>query len=320
MKALAAVALGLVAGVAAAAFIAGRGPFRRADDASRPAAPVLSAPAAPGVAAPSGAPPRDAPSPDEIAIGELLRANAALEADPALAEEYRDVNTRYFNGALPAVTVRWEPRLAGIGPLIADGFQLEGATDGDRLILINPVVRSDEAALRRVLCHEMVHVAVRNHADGHGPVFQTFLRQLSEKGAFTGVVATDEEKAALRASLDAQSAALTRESDALVEARAEIDAGDAALRAAVDDLNARTAAANQRQAGWPSDAERDAVTRRQGGLESRVEEYNARVQRHNAAIAELNRGVERYNLMIVYPDGLDRERYRRRLPIATADR
>ena len=318
MKGFAAVALGVVAGILAAAYLTGRGPFRRSPDVV-PSPPAASAPG-PASAAPSPADaPREPVPPDQAITGELLRANATLESDPALAHQYREINARYFNGALPPVKVRWEPRLADVGPLIAEDFRLEGATDGD-LILLNPAIESDEAALRRVLVHEMVHVAVRNHRDGHGPVFQTFLRQLSEQGAFTGVVATDEEKQALRASLDAQSAALKTESDALDKERAEIDTADAAVRAEVDDLNARTAAANQRNAGWPSDAEREAVKQRHAQLQDRVAAFNARLQQHNAAIAEFNRGVERYNLMIVYPDGLDRERYERRRPVVTIAR
>ena len=45
---------------------------------------------------------------------------------------------------------------------------------------------------------------------------------------------------------------------------------------------------------------------------ARVEEYNARVRRLQAAAADFNRRVAQYNLMIAYPDGLDEERLARR--------
>jgi hypothetical protein len=285
IKSLSAIAFGVAAGILAAALVTGRGPFRRAEESAPPALPPVVPAPVPAPAAPPQAP-RETFTADRLKIAELMRANEGLPADPALSQQYREINTRYFNGALAPVSVRWEPRLAEVGPLIADGFRLEGATDAAQLILVNPAIRSDEATLRRVLVHEMVHVAVRVHGDDHGPVFQTYLRQLSEKGAFEGVVASDEEKASLRASLDAQSAALETEAAGLDKTRKEIQSARPTLPIAVSELNAQIA------------------------------DYNARVQRHNDAIAAFNRGVERYNLMIVYPDGLDRQRYERRPSLA----
>ena len=45
--------------------------------------------------------------------------NTNLPSDPELASEYQAINTDYFQGRLPAIGVRWEPRLAEIGPLIS---------------------------------------------------------------------------------------------------------------------------------------------------------------------------------------------------------
>ena len=197
--------------------------------------------------------------------------NAALASDPALAEAYQSFNAQYFGGALPAVRVRWEWRLEEIGPLIAEGFRLEGVTNG-RVILLNPALQDDAPQFKRVLCHEVVHVALSNRSDGHGPNFQALLRRLSTEGAFEGLVATDEERAALRTSLDQRSEELERETRRLRGEWAEVDGKDAV----------------------------------------RVQEYNARVRRLQDEAADFNRKIAQYNLMISYPDGLDEERLARR--------
>jgi hypothetical protein len=242
--------------------------------------PIASAPVAPAANAPAESPPTPL---DAGLTEELLRANANLECDPELLDRYRDIDARYFARGLPPATVRWEPRLAEVGPTIAENFRLEGATDG-RLILLNPAIRADEQELKRALVHEIVHVAVWKQDRAHGPVFQTFLRGVAEQGAFQGVLATDEEKQELRSTLDTRAAALKDDADALHKARAEIDAADSSLRA------------------------------------DRARDYNARVEQHNAAVADFNRLAERYNLMIVYPDGLDRERVDRRAAFADTGR
>jgi SprT-like family len=272
MRALWGLAVVLAVGILIAGFLgrsrsgSGVGPAPARPPVQQPAA------AAPPAAAPAAV---DAPRPpgaaDEEKTQELLRANTGLESDPALAAESRAIDERYFSRGLPEIHIRWEPRLEEVGQLIADRFRLEGVTDG-HLILLNPAVKSDPRELRRALCHEIVHVAVWNQDRGHGAVFQRFLHDLASQGAFEGLVATDEEKQAMRSTIDERSAALKAAADALVKARAEIDAADAGVRA------------------------------------YRAPTYNTRVQEYNAAVAEFNRLVEQYNLMIVYPDGLDRER------------
>ena len=257
-------------------------------------------------------------SPDDAKTSELLRLNANLESDAALAAEYGRLNAQYFAGRLPPVPVRWEPRLAEVGPLIAEDFQLEGVTNG-RLILLLPSLQADEPRLKRVLSHEMVHVALRDRPEvEHGPAFQDLLRDLSARGAFTGIVATDEEKLGMRGALDAQAKELAAEETELLALRTQFEADAAAHEKLVADLNARTAAANVRQSGWPPESERTAANATLAQLQDRSWAFNGRVRRHNDAIAEFNRQVEQYNLMISYPDGLDRERVARRAPIAQA--
>jgi hypothetical protein len=197
----------------------------------------------------------------------LFRVNASLQSDPVLADEYQTISARYFGGGLPSVRVRWEWRLDDIGPLIAEGFRLEGVTNG-RVILLHPALQDDPKQLRRVLCHELVHVALWDRSDGHGPRFQTRLRRLATEGAFEGLVATDEERAELRTSLDRRSQEMDRDMSRLRGDWSEVDGTSAA----------------------------------------RVAEYNARVRRLQDAAAEFNRMVAQYNLMISYPDGLDEER------------
>jgi hypothetical protein len=208
---------------------------------------------------------------------ELLQANAGMASEPALAAEYETLNVRYFDGHLPDVRLRWEPRLADVGPLIAEGFRLDGLTNG-RLILLDPAIQDDREVFRRTLAHEMVHVAVRDRDKAHGPVFQRELRRLSDAGAFSGIVASDDEKEEMRHSIETTTGDLERELRELGHERIALNADTSAPNPNVTDLNARIA------------------------------EYNARVKRHNDAVAALNDRIGQYNLMISYPDGLDRER------------
>jgi hypothetical protein len=222
-------------------------------------------------ATPAKVTPTEPPSLSAIKTEQLLRLNATLESDPALADEYQAINSQYFSNRLPSVRVRWEPRLDEIGPLIAEGFRLEGVTNG-HVVLLNPSLQGDAPQFRRVLCHEVVHVALTDRSDGHGPKFQALLARLSNEGAFEGVVATDEERADLRASLERRSEEMDRESSHLRAAWSEIDGTDA----------------------------------------TRVQEYNTRVRRLREASADFDRRAAQYNLMISYPDGLDEERLARR--------
>lgn len=223
-----------------------------------------------------------AKTPDQARTEEIFRANLNQPSDPALEKEYRAINAQYFDNRLPAVKLRWESRLDEVGPLIADGFRMGGVTDG-HLILLNPAIQGSDDEFRRVLCHEMVHIAVVSEKDAHGPAFQQYLRQLAIRGAFRGIVATEEEKQEKRRELDRKFADLTAQADMLARQKAQIEAAANTLPEA--ELNARR------------------------------DDYNDRVRRHNDAVVDLNHSIDDYNLMVTYPDGLDRERLQRKTSV-----
>lgn len=241
----------------------------------------------------------------------LLRSNRGLKSDEDLAKEYAAINAQYFDGKLPAVPIRWEPELKTVGPMVAERFRLEGLTDG-RLILVNPEVMDDPQGLRRTLCHEMVHVAIFDKGVGHGPEFQQMLRSLAERGAFAGIVATDEEKDARRAALRTELEQLEAESRAIPDVRIHLEYDVADLERAIEDYNRRIAEANARHGGWPPAEEGQDLQRRRAENQQELAGFNARVARYNESIARYNKAVDEYNLMISYPDGLDRERLSRR--------
>lgn len=190
-----------------------------------------------------------------------------MPSDPDLASEYDAINDEYFANILPPPQTRWESGLADLGPMIAEQFSVLGLTDG-RMILINPSVEHDADQRRRALCHEMVHLAVWLQDREHGPIFQERLRELSLRGAFKGVVASEAEKDGTAETLRRRRAAMEAEEHALHDDREALD---------------RTS-------------------------QAAVDAYNARVRRQQAAVADYNRLVTQYNLMISYPDGLARER------------
>jgi len=204
---------------------------------------------------------------DAAASNGLFERNRGMASDPDLAAEYDTLNDEFFANILPPPQVRWEDGLATLGHLIGEHFAVEGLTDG-RMILMNPLVERDADQRRRALCHEMTHMAVWAQDQAHGPVFQERLRQLSLRGAFKGIAATDDER----------DAAL----EVLRQRRAEIDGEERALGADRGTLDRTSEAA--------------------------VDAYNARVRQQQARVAAYNRLIEQYNLMISYPDGLARER------------
>ena len=222
---------------------------------------------------------RAAASPEQARMDDLLRQNEPRASEPTLAEAYDSINARYFENRLLPVRIRWEEELDTIGGLIADGFRLEGLTNG-KVILLHPALERDERQLQAVLCHEMVHVALRDGTDAHGPEFQSRLRALAEQGAFEGIVASEEEKEQLKEQLEKRSRRLSSEFADLRQARSRIEADAPAL---------------------PSET-----------LQDRTWAFNTRVRRHNEDLEEYNRLVAQYNLMTSYPDGLDRERLAQR--------
>ena len=223
---------------------------------------------------------REPPAPktaEQQRTEEIFRANDNQPTDPELTRAYETYNAQYFDNRLPAVRLRWEPRLDEVGPLIAEGFRMGGVTDR-KLILLNPAIRDDDEEFRRVLSHEMVHVAVVTEQESHGPIFQSYLHQLLDKGAFKGIVATEAEKQERRRYLERRQSELEREAASLEQAKTALEQEARAPDPAVDAINAR------------------------------IINYNAQVRRHNDAVVEFNRDIEEYNEMVSYPDGLDRER------------
>ena len=253
-------------------------------------------------------------APHEMLQRELLRRNAAETGDPALAAKFADLNARHFQGALPAIPVRWEPRLADVGARAVPPFTLQGMYGriGTRaVILLDPSLRGDPAALARVLSHEMVHASLASSGEGrddsseHGPAFQAVLRRLAAEGAFEGVLATDEERMNLRTWLTAESSRLEGERELMSRLTDELHAERGAVEGALADLGARIAAAHAAGAGGPTEADVTAATARRDAYNQRAIDVTDRAARDREDLEHFNREVERYNLMLAYPDGLD---------------
>ena len=227
----------------------------------------------------------------------MIAANIDKPADPALDAEYQDVNLHYFSGGLPSIPVRWEPRLATPSSTGETSFTLEGLFGhlGSRsVILLNPSLRQDAAARARALCHEMVHAslfAAGDASSNHGAAFQVVLRRLARQGAFVGTPATDEERESLHAWLDAESARIDAERQAMAQLGSELDHDRSDIERLV--------------AGGGENA--DVATRRQA-YNDRAIAANDRLDHDREDVAHFNAEVDRYNRMLVYPDGLDDQR------------
>ena len=227
-------------------------------------------------------------SPAEIRQTAILRDNLDKPADAGLAALYAEINTKHFGGALPAMPVRWEPRLAEIGALARRNFTLEGMFGriGQRtVILLHPNLQPDIEALERALSHEMVHARLFFLGDtttDHGPAFSAELKRLADEGAFKGIASTEEERVQLRTWLDAETIRITSERQALEQLGPELAREREAVSRAGDDSAARRDAYNLR-----------------------AEAANTRTAAFNEALVGYNAQVKRYNLMISYPDGMD---------------
>ncbi len=185
---------------------------------------------------------------------------------------------------------------------------LEGLTNG-RLVLLNSRLKSESKDRTAALCHEMVHVyldGVGERGDQkHGPRFRETLRRLLDEGAFEGIAATEEERAALRSSVDLTSERIDQESAAISRELREIDHLETETNSRVSEFNDRMERANQLQAGWPSGEEKEQLKEDREALNERMTAFNVRVKSFNSAVRALNRDIDRYNLMMSYPDGLD---------------
>jgi predicted SprT family Zn-dependent metalloprotease len=260
---------------------------------------------------PRAAPVAVASTPLEALQQELLRANIGRTGDPVLNARYLQMSSRHFSGALPALQVMWEPRLADAGQLGPVPFTLQGMFGhlrGQSVILLSPALQADEAALARALSHEAVHAhlfATGDKASHHGPAFQSVLRRLGDEGAFEGVVATDEERTNLKTWLDAESMRLDAERIEMDRLGADLERERAEVERALNHLNALATAADVQRQGWPSPDDVAAVTLKRDTYNARASELNDRASRDRADLDHFNREVARYNLMLLYPDGLD---------------
>jgi hypothetical protein len=238
------------------------------------------------------------PTPVQALQQDLLHENVGRPGDPRLSLLFHDMSVQYFGGQLPAIPVRWEPDLARVGPLVARQFALKGmfGTIGSRsVILLNPDLGADSAALKRALAHEMVHAYLTVTGDSstdHGPAFQAVLQRLSREGAFEGIAASGAEREQLHAWLDAESARLDAERKEMDQFGADINAerGEIERALAKPDRSAEATAA---------------LTARLDAYNQRAVEANDRSERDRADVEHFNHEVERYNLMLVYPDGMD---------------
>jgi hypothetical protein len=259
-------------------------------------------------------------SPIEAKQREILSDNLDKPGDPVLVRRYVEINARHFNGRLPLLPVIWEPRLAEVGALAKHTFTLEGMfghIGGKAAILLHPNLQRDPAALDRALAHEMVHAhlfSTGQPSSNHGPAFRGELERLAHEGAFTGILADAATRANLRAWLDTEAARLDAdgaevrlEGEAIERERGEIEQAFA-------EINSRGPTGGPA----PTREEVDALNARRDAYNRRVEQANVRAQLGRKALAEFNRQVERYNLMLVYPDGVDEEELFKPRPSPTA--
>jgi hypothetical protein len=74
---------------------------------------------------------------------------------------------------------------------------------------------------------------------------------------------------------------------------------------ALESLNTRVTTANAQGRGWPTTRERSVVAAMRDAYNRRAAAANERATRDRDALEHFNAEVARYNLMLVYPDGLD---------------
>ena len=245
----------------------------------------------------------DVPSPQHT----LLEAARDKPADPNLGLLFNELNALHFDGALPKVKVLWD---AGLDRLDEGEYRLNGMTDG-RLILIKAALKEAEDDVRRTLCHEMVHVkflAGGSKSTAHDDAFQDELRRVFEDGCFPAIWASPEEKVSLEEWIDTERTRL----DA---ARAQADAQLTALKLETErvertiaDLNERIRQANAAGSGWPAADETETAQRQRAALNDSIETYNTVVAANERDSVRFNEAVQRYNLMMAYPDGLAEDR------------
>lgn len=237
----------------------------------------------------------------------MLDAYRDTTGDPDLGNLFGELNARHFGGGLPKVTVAWAGDLDRFD--VGD-YRLNGMTDG-RIILLKTILQDDDAETRRTLCHEMVHVkliAAGNPSTAHDGGFQQELRRLLDEGCFHALWSSPDERAALKAWIDT-------ERDRLDGVRKRSDEQSASIRIESErvdrlfaELNERIRIANDAGSGWPSPGDTENAERHKSALNDSIAAYNATVATNAAEQARFNEEVQRYNLMLAYPDGLAEDR------------
>jgi hypothetical protein len=255
-----------------------------------------------------------AATPVEVSAGEalqqrLLKQNLSRAGDPILNRLFQDKNTRHFGGALPGIEVMWEPGLTAAGG--GESVSLQGmfGQHGRRaVILLNPSLQGDDAAIARTISHEMVHAFLFTRGDRtshHGPAFQAVLHRLLAEGAFEGIFATEDEQRALRAWLDAESQRLDEERSIMETRATELERERASVERVVSELNARIRSLKARRRRPPPAEEIAAVASAKAAYNARAAAANQRAADYQQAVEFFKREANRYNLMLLYPDGLD---------------
>jgi SprT-like family protein len=253
-------------------------------------------------------------SPAEAKQDEILREDIERPGDERLVAAYRAINARHFAGALAAMPVVWEPRLAEVGAMSTPPFVLEGMFGhvGRRTtILLNPALQNDAGAIDRALCHEMVHAylfSTGNENTTHGPAFQAVLRRLAGEGAFEGIAATDEERQTLRGWLVAERVRLAAEDKDILRLDADLARERAEIEHNAAAYNARARRAGAGDDLRPFEREGRAINDSRDAYNQRAADLNARVDRGRSDRDVFNREVARYNLMLTYPDGIAADR------------
>jgi len=237
----------------------------------------------------------------------LLDAARGRLEDPALGLLFEDLNRQHFGGQLPDVKVLWEEALHRLD---AGDYRQNGMTDGT-VILLNTALRDDDTEVRRTICHEMVHVkfiARGRTSTAHDEAFQTELRRIFDEGCFQALWASPEEKASLEQWITVERARLDAARADAEAQLAAIQAEEARVERLIAGLNERTRAADAAGSGWPSQDELAAAEAQRTALSDRVSAYNAAIAAHVIDRAQFNEAVQRYNLMVAYPDGLAEDR------------
>ena len=240
----------------------------------------------------------------------MLEASRDRPGNSDLGLLFNQLNAKHFEGRLPTVKVMWD---ADLDRLDEGDYRLNGMTDG-KIILLKAALKDDDGDVRRTLCHEMVHVkflAEGNKSTAHDAAFQNELRRIFDDGCFPAFWATPEEKASLQVWIDAER---TRLDAARVQAEAQLAAlklETERVERMVAELNDRIRVANAAGSGWPSPEETATAQRERTALNDSITAYNGVLATNEKDYAKFNEAVQRYNLMMSYPDGLAEDRAKR---------